>query len=222
MRDHSEQLVLGASLKGQMRPWWTYSLDVDRMSRTEDNSTPAILDAIPPSFQSVPSSTSNSDFSRERFGATSQFTLPSHFSLALGASVRRESGDTTGFLNGTIPQAFQITRTSLLANSELQYSTERLTATAGFSFDKTTGYGEVTSPRLGVTWLTNARGPRLKTSWAKGFKLPSFYAFGNPIVGNPSLRPERAIRLTPGLSRHSRNPASSFPLRIFAMILRIL
>ena len=201
MRDHSEQLILGASLKGQMRPWWTYSLDVDRMSRTDDNSTPAILDAIPPSFQSVPSSTSNTDFARERFGATSQFTLPSHFSLAVGASVRRESGDTTGFLNKTIPQAFTIARTSLLANSELQYSTNRFTATAGFSFDKSTGYGEVTSPRLGATWLTTARGPRLKTSWAKGFKLPSFYALGNPVIGNPSLRPERANSFDAGVEQ---------------------
>ncbi len=32
----------------------------------------------------------------------------------------------------------------------------------------------------------------LKANWGRGFKLPSFYALGNSIVGNPNLLPERS------------------------------
>jgi len=74
----------------------------------------------------------------------------------------------------------------------LQYTTPKLTATVGLGFDKTEGYGEVTSPRVGVVWLPKGEGTRIKSSWAKGFKLPSFYALGNPLVGDPRLRPERS------------------------------
>jgi outer membrane cobalamin receptor len=201
MRDHAEELVLGTSLKGQLRSWWLYSLDLDRVNRTEENSTPAVLDAIPPSVNSLPASTSDTDFTRVRAGATSRFTLARNLSLSLGAGVRRETGSTVGYLATVIPQSFQINRTTLLANSELQYSTGRFTVTAGFSFDKTQGYGEVTSPRLGATWQPHARGPRLRSTWGKGFKLPSFYALGNPSVGNPSLRPERATSFDAGFEQ---------------------
>lgn len=202
MHDHAEELILGTSLKGQVRPWWIYSVDLDRFSRTEDNVTPAVLNAILPSVnQSLPASTSDTDFARLRFGATSHFILPRHLSLDLGVSLRRESGTANGFLASVIPQAFNLVRTSLLANTLLQYSTERLTTTAGFSFDKTSGYGEVTSPRLGITWLTGERGPRLKSSWGEGFELPSFYALANPSVGNPLLQPERVNSFDAGLEQ---------------------
>ena len=201
LRDRAAELILGGSLKGEVRKGWIYSIDLDRVHRCEDNMTPPVLDAIPPTFRSLPASTSNSGFTRTRFGATSRFTMARNLSLAIGAGVRRETGSTTGYLAGTIPQAYQISRTSLVANTELQYSIKALTATAGFSFDKTEGFGEVTSPRLGVTWRPAEGGPRLKSSWAKGFKLPSFYGLGNPVVGNPRLRPERARALDAGIEQ---------------------
>ncbi|HEX3683258.1 MAG TPA: TonB-dependent receptor [Bryobacteraceae bacterium] len=202
MRDDAQEFILGASLKGQVRPWWIYSLDLDRFSRTEDNVTPAVLNAIPPSLsQSLPASTSDTDFARVRFGATSHFLWPRHLSLDLGAGLRRESGAANGFLASVLPQAFNLVRTSLLANTLVQYSTERLTASAAFSFDKTAGYGEVTSPRLGITWLTSEGGPRLKSSWGEGFELPSFYALANPSVGNASLQPERVNSFDAGLEQ---------------------
>lgn len=199
--DHSKELLLGAAFKGQARPWWTYGVNVDRIERWDNNATPAIYDTIPPSFNTQPSSTSTTDFARTRFGANSLFLLPEHLVFALNAGLRYESGSTVGFLEQTIPQSFSLDRTTFLGSSELEYSTNSLTATAGASFDKTKGYGEVTSPRLGVNWLSSKGGPRLKASWAKGFKLPSFYSLGNPSVGNPSLRPERAISFDAGIEQ---------------------
>jgi outer membrane cobalamin receptor len=199
--DHAIEVVNGASLKGQVKPWWIYSIDFDRVERTENNATPAVLDQIPPSFKSLPSSTSYTDFTRVRFGGTSRFTLRPNLSLAVSLGGHWENGSTVGFLNGNIPQSFVISRTTLLGGSELQYSTNSFTATAGFSFDSSSGYGEVTSPRLGLSWRPFERGPRLKSSWAKGFKLPSFYSLGNPSVGNALLRPERARSFDAGVEQ---------------------
>lgn len=204
MSDHAIELVLGASFKGQIRPWWLYSFDLDRVNRTDNNFTPAVLDRVPPTADSLPSSTSYTDFTRVRGTATSRFILPDNLSFSLSAGVHQEDGSNTGFLEAVIPQAYRISRTSLLAGSEIEYSTEPLTVTAGFSFDKTNGYGEVTSPRLGLSWTPLEHGPRFKTSWAKGFKLPSFYSLANPSVGNPSLEPERANSFDAGIEHGTR------------------
>jgi outer membrane cobalamin receptor len=47
-------------------------------------------------------------------------------------------------------------------------------------------------PRVGGSYLIPGTPLRLRGSWGKGFKLPSFFALGNPIVGDPGLRPEKS------------------------------
>jgi iron complex outermembrane receptor protein/vitamin B12 transporter len=200
--DDAQELVLGANLKGQARSWWTYDVNLDWMRRTDDNATPAILDATPPGLGTQPDSVSDSDFRRIRFSAGSRFTLHKNLAFAVNAGLRRENGEVTGtLLSGALPQSYTLTRNTFLGNTVLEYSNGRVTATAGLSFDKTDGFGEVTSPRVGLNWLTFEGGPRLKTSWGKGYKLPSFYSYGNPLVGNRSLRPERANSFDAGVEQ---------------------
>ena len=201
MNDHADEILGGASLKGEIKRWWLYSIDADRVYREEQDATPAVLDGNPPSFRSLPSSTSNTDFRRTRVSATNTFLAGPNLSASLGASVRDESGTAAGFLAGTIPSAYRISRTSILANAQVEYTNHRITATAGFGFDKSSRYGEVTSPLLGVNWRVNESGLRLKTSWAKGFKLPSFYALADPNVGNPALQPEKNRSLDTGFEQ---------------------
>jgi len=49
----------------------------------------------------------------------------------------------------------------------------------------------VTSPRVRVAYEFADSGFTLAGSWGKAFKLPSLYALGHPLVGNPDLVPER-------------------------------
>ncbi len=46
------------------------------------------------------------------------------------------------------------------------------------------------SPQLRADYAFADWGTQLQLSWGKAYKLPSFYALGNPIVGDPSLKPE--------------------------------
>src|SRR5205814_2313012 len=70
------------------------------------------------------------------------------------------------------------------------YRTSRLAATLGVRADAAEGFRPVYSPRAGFSYRVSRRGPRVKSSWGKGFKLPSFFALADPIVGNRQLRPE--------------------------------
>lgn len=40
----------------------------------------------------------------------------------------------------------------------------------------------------------------MKASYGEGFKPPSFFALGHPLVGNPNLRPERSRKFEVGLA----------------------
>jgi len=49
----------------------------------------------------------------------------------------------------------------------------------------------VTSPRVRVAYEFADTGFTIAGAWGRAFKLPSMYALGHPIVGNPDLLPER-------------------------------
>ena len=49
------------------------------------------------------------------------------------------------------------------------------------------------------------RQTRIKASWAEGFKLPSFFALGEPNVGNPDLRPEKSRGFDVGIEQPLAN-----------------
>jgi vitamin B12 transporter len=56
-------------------------------------------------------------------------------------------------------------------------------------------YSPVTSPRARVAYgFSNDYGNifTVAAAWGKAFKLPSMYALGHPLVGNPDLAPERS------------------------------
>jgi iron complex outermembrane receptor protein/vitamin B12 transporter len=53
--------------------------------------------------------------------------------------------------------------------------------------------GAVYAPREGTT--------ELRANWGQGFKLPSFFSLGSPLVGNPDLRPETSDSFDVGFSR---------------------
>ena len=46
----------------------------------------------------------------------------------------------------------------------------------------------------------------MKASWGEGFKLPSFFALGEPNVGNTQLKPERSRSFDIGLEKRMVKP----------------
>jgi vitamin B12 transporter len=192
LHDHAVEFVIGASYRAQLRKWWSYSLQADRFTSHDHNSTPAILDAIPPGRGTQPSSRNVSEFHRTRVGAATDFQITSALSLRLAAGLRAEDGSTIGVLNGNIPDSYHLSRQSFDSSFEISYTTGRFSASAGIALEKPEGLGVIASPRVGATYAVSKSGPRLRASWAEGFKLPSFYALANPLVGNPTLKPEHS------------------------------
>jgi outer membrane receptor protein involved in Fe transport len=198
--DHARELVLGASLKGQLRPWWNYSVDLDRVNRTEDNSRPrsttkfhprSKLSRLPPAIRTLRGHTSE---------PPAVFCCLAIFHWLLGRESARKTGATWDFSRLRFPprSASAEPRCCPLASCSTPPQADGYRGTR-VRQDRRLRRGDFTAG--GRRWSPKGEGTRIKSSWAKGFKLPSFYALGNPLVGDPRLRPERSRSWDAGIEQ---------------------
>jgi outer membrane cobalamin receptor len=187
---HTIEIVTGTGWQQQVNQTWLYGLNFDLFDRTQNSNIPALLDGVHPTFRSVPTEITDTNFKRYRVAFSNTLRLGRNFIAELGAGWRREQGFSTGLLGGAIPDNFSLTRDTADASGVLIYSARGLTAMAGVRVDKTSDFHSVYSPRAGISYRLTDRGPRVKANWGRGFKTPSFYAVADKVVGNPLLKPE--------------------------------
>jgi vitamin B12 transporter len=205
-QDHSGELVGGITYHRQWKPWWSYSLDFNGFHRTDHNFTPAIWDQVPPTMFSLPSTLGDTDFRRLHFALSSNFRISSALTAHVGIGWRGESGSNQSLISGTTPFSFHLDRDSLDVTPELVYRSPRLTASVGLDIDKTGGFNDVFSPRVGVNYLLT-QSTHLRGTWGEGFFLPSFYALSEPVIGNPRLKPEYSQSFDVGIEQAFRQRA---------------
>jgi vitamin B12 transporter len=71
---------------------------------------------------------------------------------------------------------------------------------AALGVNKTSGFDIQLAPRVGASWKV-AKNTIVKASWGQAYKVPSFYAISDPVVGNPNLFPEKVSGLDAGAQR---------------------
>jgi len=203
--DRSGDLVGGGSWQHQYNQLWLYRLEADLFRRTAYNNTPPILDAIPPGPNAQPSTEGHTRFSRLQLRDSDTLTFGPHWIVRASADWRHESGVETNLIESVLPDLFQLVRNTAETAAELSFTRERFSATVGNGTSSTPGYGTVASPRAGAS-LRVAPKTRLKGSYGQAFSLPSFYAYADPLIGNPNLRPEHLkawdIGIEQSLSSH--------------------
>jgi vitamin B12 transporter len=190
----ADEAVIGAGIEHITRDA-TFGLSLGYFTRDDRIESPGVAPGVRDPFGVPPSLV---DSGIDRFTATFTGTqrLTQMLTLAYGAEYQREQGSSDGELDFgggfTLPTSFELTRKSWAPFGELRVNTGfGLSAQAGMRIDKPDGESSVTSPRLRVAYDVGGNGLRLAGSWGKAFKLPSLYALGHPLVGNPDLRPER-------------------------------
>jgi outer membrane cobalamin receptor len=111
----------------------------------------------------------------------------------------------------------------------------RSTVFGGVRYDKFSDVESALSPRAGYIWQQGPDGFKLTISWGKGRNSPSFYALGDPLIGNPDLKPEdsegwdielstplgsSAIRLTLSAYQYDYTNLLDFDFAIFKLVNR--
>jgi outer membrane cobalamin receptor len=179
---------VGTALR-HAREMWSHVVGLVVWRQTQDQDTPAILDRIPPSFSTIPPTVASTDFRRMRVNGSISAHAASGWTVTGGAVYRNEWGSSVGRLVGFGPADYRLERNTGATFAEAVMERKRWSAIAGVRSDWVTGGTHRWSPRLGASaalW----KGGRVRTSWGKAFKMPSFYALGQPFFGNPGLQPE--------------------------------
>ena len=89
---HTIEVVGGTGWQQQVNQTWLYGLKFDVFDRTQNSNIPALLDALHPTFRSVPPEVTATDFERYRFSFSNTLRLGAKFTAELSAGWCREEG----------------------------------------------------------------------------------------------------------------------------------
>jgi iron complex outermembrane receptor protein/vitamin B12 transporter len=158
-------------------------------NRDEQLDSPTIPEGV---YDGVPAMTSDSEMERKRLIAHGVYTLTPEFTLAFGADYEEESGRNNSVIDFgfPMPSNFDLKRTNKAVFIEGHYRVENgINAFVSSRLDKPDEIGSQTSSKIALSYPL-AEYTRIGASWGDAFKLPSFYAVGDQLVGNPDLLSE--------------------------------
>ncbi len=160
---------------------------------------PGIRTPIPPARARV-----DYDYGKLALWATAR-PLES-LSLTVGGDGYYEDGSSRGALfpdeDFAIPTSFDLDRWVGGPFGEVNWScTCGLTIYGGVRADFPDSDDVEWTPRVSARYRVPVVDFTIRGSWGEGFKLPSFFALAHPVVGNPSLAPEKSKGWDVGLER---------------------
>lgn len=174
------------------------------LSQDADTDSPGVAPGVRDPM-GLPRTLSSTRFTRWHTSLAAQFDH-----AVLGAEYQSEDGESasTLFFPGLeLPAGFSLERAtrSLFAEGRVELL-PRLSGQAGVRLDEVGRLAARTSAQAGVRYVWRG-GENLGLRVGTGFKPPSFFALGHPLVGNPDLRPEESASAE--LSLASREEASA-------------
>lgn len=216
-----EQLALGASLQtgivsqlsGQIRLGFGRST----LESRSPGIAPGVLDGVPPIA-------SDSDFERFEAVASLDWTPRDSLAFGAGASLVHESGNSDGTVDfgEPIPTSYSLSRSlpGLFATAALVLPGLELRGGLRADFPES-GKARIT-PRAGIVVPFGKSGLRLTATYAQGFKQPSLFALGFPLIANPDLLPERSRTMDAGLAWSSADSTTQASVTAFRSVFRDL
>jgi len=194
VRRDLEERESTTALASAERSFGTVKGQAGVLSQDADATSPGVAPGVRDPA-GIPPSVSASRFTRANGALSAQFGA-----ALIGAEYQREEGDTqSAFFFGPVrvPSDFSLERNtrSLFAEARDDFA-RRWQAQAGLRLDNIDRFGTHASVRGAIRYAQDDASVVL--SAGTGFKPPSFFALGNPLVGNPSLRPEESASVELG------------------------
>lgn len=157
----------------------------------------------------IPASTTKSKLDRTQLTLIKTLAVESKLLVSLGADLIHERGTSTGELEAfgaAIPTAYDLSRNTFGVVSGFKYMPRNYFIIEGsLRIDDPTDFNVKTSPSIGALYTSPTKSTNFRVNYSHGFKLPSFFALGNPIVGNPNLNPEKSKSIEARLTHKSYN-----------------
>lgn len=167
--------------------YWQSRVAVSWLQLKEDFVSPGIVP-----FSEVPPYDSDSDYQRTQWQWVNTIGAGGDYWMNLGADYKREDGKSEGMLAAVLPTDFDLDRDISGVFLDLHGQLSRdLLVQASVRYDNPDDSRSESTPKLGARYQAN-ESLVLRGNWGQGYKLPSFFALGHGLVGNPDLKPETA------------------------------
>lgn len=169
-------------------------LQATALSRDGEESTPGVAPGLRDPA-GLPAMTTVTDYKRHEFQALWLPPTNSDLLVTLGLHHQHESGALASNINFgrfVLPANFTMSRSVTSAMAEARYQWRSWTFQGGLRHESPSQGDATTHPMLSVQQALGDDVGSWGASISKAAKLPSFYALGHPLVGNPGLRTERA------------------------------
>ena len=220
-----KEATIGGGIDHPLTDWWRLDLSAGFLWREEEVTSPGVAPGIRDPF-GIPRNSSDNRYRRLTFTAANRFEPMAGLRLGLGAGIERESGTSRGSLEFgpgfTVPTSFTLDRNIGNVFGEAEYALGALVLSAGMRMDMPQGFEPAYSPRVGALYRFDSTGTTLKANWGKGFRLPSFFALRHPLVGNPTLQPEKSTGWDVGVVQDFDDGKSNVGLTYFHNHIRSL
>lgn len=207
-------IALSEAIEGQMRISWGRS--------TFRSASPGIAEGV---LDAVPPLTSDSRFDRVEVVTTLGWKPSPSIQTSVGASVVHEDGQSNGAIDYgvLIPTAYKLSRTlpSLFTTASLTLP-NAISVDLGLRADFLKNGGTRVTPHAGLAVPLGETGLRLTASYAQGFKQPSFFALGFPLLANPDLLTEKSETYDGGVAWSSPDEVWRTSVKAYRSIYRDL
>lgn len=162
----------------------------------------------------APPSLTNNDYTMNKLRWLNAFSS-NILSATAGIDYKSEKGVTSGYLfmfGKEIPTNYQQSRDNWAAFIDAKIDFSKVQIFLGARIDKPEDRDNKTTWKFGVNYDASDN-IRIFVNAGESFKLPSLFALGNNMVGNPNLLPETANNIDLGVEWY--NQTSDISLSIF-------
>lgn len=194
----TDQLVFGSQLTHHITTQWDHKLSANLFYQSQDIDNPGVLSA--PGMLQIPPARFTTEYTKLLLLSKHGFQLSRVWTVAGGLQIIDEHGESSGLQESTalgLPQDrpidFQKTRLTPGGYLELMLIPHSF---ASFTFGTRLDFPEETEMQINPRISGKIQFPTrtiVHVSYGEGFKLPSFNALGDPVIGNPNLTPETSI-----------------------------
>ncbi|MFQ5579899.1 MAG: TonB-dependent receptor plug domain-containing protein, partial [Nitrospiria bacterium] len=196
------ELTAGTEISTTPLPPWGATLRFGYYDRQEEIDSPGVTAGVRPG---IPPNTSNNEYRRYNLILNNEFMVTKAFRLTMGFEGQSENGSNQGSLllgPTAVPTGFELERElwALFAEAQYRFFSGLLVQT-GLRVDFPEDFNSELSPRFGLSYNIPSANLRLYASWGEGFKLPGFFSLGHPLVGDPTLVPEKSRGLEVGATQ---------------------
>lgn len=186
----AHEFGLGGDLGWSLTERITLQAVAGHYDRRDHYDSPGIAPGVP-----VPPNGASNEFTRDRVALHVMASGAERWRATAGIDVLREAGESRGYVDFApgprLANDFDLDRNTVGLFAEAQVRAgPALLLQASLRHDEPDGAGAETTGRIGAVLPLAGGATRLQASWGTGFRLPSFFALGSPLVGNPDLQPE--------------------------------